>query len=81
MQKKNLEDMDEIFKLNSSSITAATKEIKLNDDNEEDPFSLDDSKTNSVDTVTTKPSLDKQNFDKNDLTSTVNIDSSTKAQV
>jgi hypothetical protein len=71
--------MDEIFKLNSSSITAATKEIKLNDD--DDPFSLDDTKTNSEDTVTTKPNLDKQKSNDNDLSSTVNIDSSLKAEV
>jgi sorting nexin-1/2 len=41
-KKQPIEDMDEVFKINSP--TNAIKEIKLTDDEEDDPFSLDNEK-------------------------------------
>jgi hypothetical protein len=61
--KKNIEDMDEIFKMNSPSpstnhLASNTKEIKLTDDEEEDPFSLNDNNSKkSVSSSNNQPTL------------------------
>jgi hypothetical protein len=60
--KKNIEDMDEIFKMNSPSpstnhLASNTKEIKLTDDEEEDPFSLNDNNSKKSNSLSNQPTL------------------------
>jgi hypothetical protein len=54
--------MDEIFKMNSPSpstnhLASNTKEIKLTDDEEEDPFSLNDNNSKKSNSLSNQPTL------------------------